>query len=82
MMAGLASVMMINSGLGDWQVNEKKFGCTLSELAGAHPWPWNEIRYSGMSRNVYFRDSDLYRAHPDWAFTVPGRRPTPGRNQL
>ena len=22
-----------NSGLGDWQVNEKKLGCTLSELA-------------------------------------------------
>ena len=27
-------------------------------------------------------DSDLYRAHPDWAFTVPGRRPNRGRNQL
>ena len=27
-------------------------------------------------------DSDLYRAHPDWAFTVPGRKPVRSRNQL
>ncbi|MCH5294254.1 MAG: alpha-galactosidase, partial [Treponema sp.] len=27
-------------------------------------------------------DSDLYRAHPDWALTAPGRNPSMGRNQL
>ena len=27
-------------------------------------------------------DSDLYRAHPDWALTVPGRLPVLGRMQL
>ena len=27
-------------------------------------------------------DSDLYRAHPDWAIKVPNRVPTPSRNQL
>ena len=27
-------------------------------------------------------DSDLYRAHPDWALTEPGRKPVFGRNQL
>ena len=27
-------------------------------------------------------DSDLYRAHPDWAFQVPGRPMTRGRSQL
>ncbi|MBP5151826.1 MAG: alpha-galactosidase, partial [Lachnospiraceae bacterium] len=27
-------------------------------------------------------DSDLYRAHPDWAISVPGRTPTRSRNQL
>ena len=70
-----------NSGLGDWQVNEKKLGCTLSELA-------DRIHDLGMKFGIWYEpeciseDSDLYRAHPDWAFTVPGRRPTRGRNQL
>lgn len=27
-------------------------------------------------------DSDLYRAHPDWALTLPGRQPILGRSQL
>jgi alpha-galactosidase len=27
-------------------------------------------------------DSDLYRAHPDWAFVIPGRKPLLGRAQL
>jgi len=27
-------------------------------------------------------DSDLYRAHPTWAITTPGRNPALGRNQL
>jgi len=27
-------------------------------------------------------DSDLYRAHPDWALTIPGRAPSRSRNQL
>ena len=27
-------------------------------------------------------NSDLYRAHPDWALRVPGRQTAIGRNQL
>ena len=27
-------------------------------------------------------DSDLYRAHPDWAIQIPGRKPIRSRNQL
>ena len=27
-------------------------------------------------------DSDLYREHPDWALTIPGRAPIRSRNQL
>ena len=27
-------------------------------------------------------DSDLYREHPDWALTIPGRMPIRSRNQL
>ena len=28
------------------------------------------------------QDSDLYRAHPDWAIAVPSRTPSLGRNQM
>ena len=27
-------------------------------------------------------NSELYRAHPDWAMRIPGRKPIRGRNQL
>lgn len=27
-------------------------------------------------------DSDLYREHPEWAITIPGRKPVRSRNQL
>jgi alpha-galactosidase len=27
-------------------------------------------------------DSELYRAHPDWAYVIPGRKPVRGRSQL
>lgn len=27
-------------------------------------------------------DSDLYRAHPDWALQIPGKNPVRSRNQL
>lgn len=70
-----------NSGLGDWYVNEKKLGCTLLELA-------KKIHGLGMKFGIWYEpecvseDSDLYRAHPDWAFTVPGRKPVRSRNQL
>ena len=69
------------SGLGDWFVNEKKLGCTLSELA-------NRINEAGLKFGIWFEpecvneDSDLYRAHPDYAFTMPKRQPTLGRHQL
>ncbi len=70
-----------NSGLGDWFVNEKKLGGSLKELG-------EEIHRLGMKFGLWFEpemvseDSDLYRAHPDWAFAIPGRQPTRSRNQL
>ncbi len=70
-----------NSGLGDWYPNEKKLGCTLKELA-------DRIVECGMQFGLWFEpeavseDSDLYRAHPDWAVAVPGRQPDLSRNQL
>lgn len=70
-----------NSGLGDWFVNEKKLGGTMGALA-------NRINEMGMAFGLWFEpemiseDSDLYRAHPDWALTVPGRHPNRSRFQL
>ncbi|MDY5987215.1 alpha-galactosidase [Sporofaciens sp. SGI.106] len=70
-----------NSGLGDWTVNEKKLGCTLGELI-------ERINALGIKFGIWIEpemiseDSDLYRAHPDWAFTIPGRKPGRSRNQL
>ncbi len=70
-----------NSGLGDWGVNEKKLGCTMKELA-------DKVNTLGLKFGLWFEpemvseDSDLYRAHPDWALKAPGRSPVRGRNQL
>ena len=70
-----------NSGLGDWVVNEEKMGGPLSEIA-------DKINQMGMKFGLWIEpemvneDSQLYRTHPDWAFTIPGRRPVRGRNQL
>ena len=70
-----------NSGLGDWQVNEKKLGCTLRELT-------ERVRETGLAFGIWMepemvsKDSDLYREHPDWALQTPGRKPVMGRNQL
>lgn len=70
-----------NSGLGDWQVNEKKLGCTLGEMI-------ERVNSRGVKFGIWIEpemvseDSELNRAHPDWAMRVPGRKPVRGRNQL
>lgn len=70
-----------NSGLGDWFVNEKKLGRTLTELVG-------EVNSMGMKFGLWIEpemvneDSALYRKHPEWAFVIPGRGPCRCRNQL
>ena len=69
------------SGLGDWFVNEKKLGCTLKELA-------ERINEAGLKFGIWFEpecvneDSELYRAHPDYAFKMPHRQQTLGRHQM
>ena len=69
------------SGLGDWIVNEKKLGCTLKDLS-------HRIHALGLKFGIWFEpeciseDSDLYRAHPDWAFKVPEKDPVRSRYQL
>ena len=70
-----------NSGLGDWFVNEKKLGGTLGSLI-------QKINDLGVKFGIWIEpemiseDSDLYREHPDWALTIPGRNPVHARNQL
>lgn len=70
-----------NSSLGDWQVNEKKLGCTLGELI-------QKVNALGLKFGIWIEpemvseDSGLYREHPDWAFCIPGRKPNRSRNQL
>ena len=70
-----------NSGLGDWHVNEEKLGGTLSEIV-------TEINAMGMKFGLWIEpemineNSNLYRQHPEWVFTIPGKKPIRSRNQL
>ena len=66
--------------LGDWFVNENKIKGGLKKLV-------DEVNALGMKFGIWFEpemispDSDLYRAHPDWAIRIPGREPIQLRNQ-
>ena len=70
-----------NSSLGDWYVNEEKLGGTLTKLI-------ERVNAEGVNYGLWMEpdqlpeDSDLYREHPDWAITIPGRKPVRSRNQL
>ena len=70
-----------NSSLGDWTVNEKKITGGLKHLV-------DEVNKLGLKFGIWFEpemispDSDLYRAHPDWAIQIPGRTPGMSRQQL
>ena len=75
------------SGLGDWFVNENKLKGGLAPLV-------KKINDLGLQFGIWFEpemmfepemvseDSDLYRAHPDWAIGKAGVEPCRGRNQL
>ena len=70
-----------DSSLGDWTVNENKIKGGLKHLV-------DEVNKLGMKFGIWFEpemispDSDLYRAHPDWAIQIPGREPGLSRQQL
>ncbi len=67
--------------LGDWTVNEEKLQGGLKCLV-------DEVNKLGMKFGIWFEpemispDSDLYRAHPDWAIAIPGRPGTQSRQQF
>lgn len=69
------------SGLGDWYVNMKKLDGGLKPLVDG-------VNALGMKFGLWFEpeciseDSDLYRAHPDWALIMPSRNPNRSRYQL
>ena len=69
-----------NSSLGDWQVNEEK-------LKGGLKYLVDEVNKLGMKFGIWLEpemispDSNLYREHPDWAFSIPGRTGSLSRNQ-
>ena len=70
-----------DSSLGDWIVNENKIKGGLKHLV-------DEVNKLGLKFGIWFEpemispDSDLYRAHPDWAIQIPGREPGMSRQQL
>lgn len=69
------------AGLGDWFVNKDKFPNGLDELI-------KNVNDSGMDFGLWFEpemvnpDSDLYRAHPEWAYHYDTREAHTLRHQL
>ncbi|MDO4308779.1 MAG: alpha-galactosidase [Eubacteriales bacterium] len=69
------------AGLGDWFANKDRLPNGIAGLS-------QRIEALGMKFGLWFepemvnKDSDLYRAHPDWILQTPGRRTSHGRNQF
>lgn len=68
------------SSLGDWYPDTNKLPNGIQGLA-------EKINQMGLQFGLWFepemtnRDSDLYRAHPDWLLQTPERKMSMGRNQ-
>jgi len=68
------------AGLGDYSVNRK--------LPDGLEGFGEKLRRIGLDFGLWFEpeavnpNSDLFRAHPDWVLTEPGREPVLGRNEL
>lgn len=70
-----------NSGLGDWNVNESKLGCSMAALAEAVNK--QNVKFGiWIEPEMVSEDSELYRNHPDFVLKIPGRQPIHARNQL
>ncbi len=69
------------AGLGDWFVNTDK-------LKGGLKTVIDRCKQNGLKFGLWFEpemvneDSDLFRAHPEWAMTKTGVEPARSRNQL
>lgn len=68
------------AGLGDWYVNTEKFPLGLQQLI-------DHVKSKDMAFGLWVEpesvnpDSDLYRAHPDWAYSLDGHQPMMLRSQ-
>ncbi|MBQ8849568.1 MAG: alpha-galactosidase [Clostridia bacterium] len=69
------------AALGDWYANKDKFPNGLADFV-------KNVRSKGIKFGIWIEpemvnpDSDLYRAHPDWALRASGREPLVSRKQL
>ncbi len=69
------------TSLGDWYVDTRKLPEGLHDFV-------KRIKNTGLKFGIWIEpemvseDSDLYRAHPDWAIAIPERKPVRGRGQL
>lgn len=69
-----------HQGLGDWLVNTEKLPNGIAGLS-------REIEAMGMRFGLWIepemvnKNSDLYRAHPDWIISTPERFESPSRQQ-
>lgn len=68
------------TGLGDWEVDAKKFPHGLTPII-------NKVNELGMIFGLWVEpemvseDSELYKNHPDWIFRYPTRQPVKKRHQ-
>lgn len=69
------------AGLGDWIENPKKLPQGMAGLS-------SKINAMGLKFGFWIEpemvnpNSNLYRRHPDWVLSVPGRKASLGRHQL
>ena len=69
------------TSLGDWISDDKKLPRGVKGIC-------DKIRKLGLEFGIWVEPemiseaSDLYRAHPDWAMKIPGKRHSTGRTQM
>lgn len=69
------------SSLGDWYPNKKKLPHGVKGIC-------DKVRKLGLEFGIWVepemvsRNSELYRAHPEWAMEIPGKKHSEGRNQM
>jgi alpha-galactosidase len=70
-----------SSSLGDWYPNTKKLPRGVKGIC-------DKVRALGLEFGIWVepemvnRESDLYRAHPEWAMEIPGKKHSEGRSQM
>ena len=70
-----------HAGLGDWVANPKKLPEGIAGLA-------RDVNNLGLEFGFWIEpemvnaDSDMFRNHPDWVLSVPGRDKSLGRHQM